>query len=220
MTQPPPVLIVCGLAREAALASGTSTVAAFGDAATLAARFAALGTPLAMVVSFGLCGGLDPGLRSGDVVLGTRVLAAGESVPTDAALTEALRRRLAEAGVRASRGSFAAADAPVLTAGAKRALREKTGAVAVDMESLAAARFARARGAPFAILRAVSDPAFRDLPPLVLAAVDGGGRVNVGAVMRGLARSPWALPGLIAAGVDSAAAFRALRRCRAGFRGL
>ncbi|RBP12195.1 hopanoid-associated phosphorylase [Roseiarcus fermentans] len=208
------VLIVCGLKREAALAAGPGAIVAFGNGATLQARFAALAdTPLRMVVSFGLCGGLDPSLRSGDVLLGSEVVARSESVATDEALTLALERRLAEAGVPATRGKFAAADAPVLTAGEKRALRETTGAAAVDMESLAAGRFARARGAPFAILRAVSDPADRDLPPLVLAALDADGEVDVGAVVRGLARSPAALPGLIAAAFDSGAAFRMLRRC-------
>ena len=92
--------------------------------------------------------------------------------------------------MRVVRGTFAAADAPVLTAEEKSALRHATGAVAVDMESLAAGRFAAARAAPFAILRAVSDPADRDLPRLVLAAVDADGGVNVGAVDRALVRSP------------------------------
>jgi len=166
-----------------------------------------------MVVSFGVCGGLDPTLRRGDIVLGTEVVSGGESVTTDAALTQALERRLNDGGERAIRGKVAAADAPVLTAEQKSALRNATGAVAVDMESLAAGRFAKARGAPFAILRAVSDPADRDLPPFVLAAVGPAGGVSVSAVIGQLIRSPGELRGLIAAAVDSAAAFRVLRRC-------
>jgi len=215
------ILVVCGLKREAALATGPATIMAFGNAATLQARFVALASrPLRAVVSFGLCGGLDPDLRPGDVVLGSGVVSRDESVPADDALTRALESRLAGAGVRAARRPMAAADAPVTTTAAKRALREKTGAAAVDMESLAAALFARARGAPFAIVRAVSDPAGRDLPPLVLAAVDAGGHVDVGAVIRGLARSPGDLPGLVATAFDSGAAFRALRRCGPIFQSL
>ena len=208
-----PVLIVSGLRREAALAAGPDTIAAFGDASTLRARFVALADrPLRAVVSFGICGGLDPQLRPGDAVLGTAVISQGESVAADEALTLALERLLVAGGERSVRGTIAAADAPVLTAGEKRALRQNTGAAAVDMESLAAGRYAEARGAPFAILRAVSDPAGRDLPPLVLAAVDPEGDVDVGAVIRGLVRSPAQLPELVAAAFDSAAAFRTLRR--------
>ena len=89
------ILIVSGLKREATLAAGPDTSAAFGNASTLQARFAALAdVPLRMVVSFGLCGGLDPKLRSGNVVLGSAVVARGECVATDEALTLALERRL------------------------------------------------------------------------------------------------------------------------------
>jgi hypothetical protein len=82
------------------------------------------------------------------------------------------------------------------------------------MESLIAARFATERGVPLAILRAVSDPADRSLPPLVLDAVGPDGRTKIGAVIGRLCRSPGQIAGLIAAARDSAAAFRALGRCR------
>lgn len=217
----PPILVVCGLKREADLVTGPATITAFGNAVTLQARFAALaGDPLRAVVSFGLCGGLDPDLRPGDVVLGSGVGSPDESIPADDGLTQALERRLGAAGLLVARRPMAAAAAPVLTAAAKRALRENTGAAAVDMESLAAARFARTHGAPLAIVRAVGDPAERNLPPLVLAALDAGGHVDVGAVIRGLARAPGDLPGLVAAAFDSGAAFRALRRCGRIFQSL
>ncbi len=210
----PPALIVSGLKREAAIVAGLNAISACGNGPTLRSRLDELADrPLRMVVSFGICGGLDPTLRRGDIVLGTEVVSGGESVPADADLTRALERRLNDGGERAIRGKVAAADAPVLTAVEKSALRNATGAVAVDMESLAAGRFAKARCAPFAILRAVSDPAVRDLPPLVLAVVDPAGGVNLGAVIGKLIRSPGELRGLLAAAVDSAAAFRVLRRC-------
>ena len=86
-------------------------------------------------------------------------------------------------------------------------------AASVDMESGIAARFAADR-APFAILRIVSDPADRDLPPLVMKAVRSDGSVDLGAVALGVITSPAQAPGLIAAARDSAVAFAALRRCR------
>ncbi len=107
-----------------------------------------------------------------------------------------------------------AADAPVLTAGAKSDLRRATEAAAVDMESFIAGQYALKQRIPFVILRAVSDPAERDLPPVVLKAVDPDGGINVRAVIRELIRSPGQLAGLGAAALDSRAAFRALSRCR------
>ena len=94
------------------------------------------------------------------------------SIRTDEAVTSSLKRRLIDAGARIVVERLAAANAPVLTVGAKAELHRATGAAAVDMESLTAGRFALERGMPFAILRAVADPADRDLPPLILQAVD------------------------------------------------
>jgi hypothetical protein len=88
------------------------------------------------------------------------------------------------------------------------------------MESLAAGRFALERRTPFAILRAVADPADRDLPPLVFQAVSSDGRIRTAAVLGGLIRSPGQLAGLVAAARDSRAAFGALRRCRGFLPGL
>ena len=88
------------------------------------------------------------------------------------------------------------------------------------MESLTAGRYALEREAPFAILRAVADPADRDLPPLVLKAVDSDGRINVAGLILELIRSPGQFPGLSAAARDSQAAFRALNRCRSLLPGL
>ena len=124
------------------------------------------------MVSWGLCGGLDPRLRPGDLILGAEVVANDGAVRTDETVTTSLARRLFDAGTAVAIERVAAADAPVLTAGAKAELRRATGAAAVDMESLTAGRFALEQRIPFATLRAVADPAERDLPPVVLKAVD------------------------------------------------
>jgi len=208
------MLIVCGLKREAAVFAGPGALSAYGAGPILQSKLDELADrPVSMVVSFGLCGGLDPALSRGDIVLGTEVVHGGESVVPDAALTLALKRRLVDAGERPYVGRIAGAASPVLTSAEKSELRNVTGAVAVDMESLAAGLFARARSVPFAVLRAVCDPAHRNLPPLTLVAVDPDGSLNLGAVIGDLVRRPSQLRALIAAATDSAAAIRALRRC-------
>ena len=123
------------------------------------------------MVSWGLCGGLDPRLRPGDLILGAEVVSGEGAVRTDEAVTSSLAQRLRGAGARVVVERLAASDAPVLTAAAKAELRRATEASAVDMESLIAGQYALEQRAPFAILRAVADPAERDLPPLVLKAV-------------------------------------------------
>ena len=166
------------------------------------------------MVSWGLCGGLDPRLRPGDLILAKEVVSAEGAVRTDEAITLSLaqrprRRRSARVVER-----LAASDAPVLTAAAKSELRSSTGAAAVDMESLIAGQYALEQRVPFAILRAVADPAERALPVLALKAVAADGGVNVQAVIGELIRSPSQFTGLQALAADSRAAFRALKRCR------
>ncbi len=207
-----PPLFVSGLRREAAIARGRDAVALCGDRATLRRRLAEIVDRPALVVSFGLCGGLDPALRSGDVVIGTAI--AGEDGFCDPAIAETLRSRLIEAGERAGVGALAVVDAPIVAIAEKARLRGATGAAAVDVESAIAAEFAAARGSPFAILRVVSDPADRDLPPLVLTATGPNGETRLGAVVGGLVADPRQIAGLIAAARDSAAAFATLSRCR------
>jgi len=215
------VLIVCGLKREAAILKGPGRTTLCGDASTLRLRLAeAASLRPSLVVSWGLCGGLDPRLRPGDLILGAEVVSDEGAVRTDEAVTSSLAQRLGAGGARAVVERLAASAAPVLTAAAKAALRRATEASAVDMESLIAGRYALERGAPFAILRAVADPAERDLPPLVLKAVQSDGGINAAAVIGELVRSPGQLAGLRALAADSTAAFQALKRCRSLLPGL
>jgi adenosylhomocysteine nucleosidase len=215
------VLIVCGLKREAAIMGGRGRTTLCGDAPTLRLRLAeaASFTP-SLVVSWGLCGGLDPGLRPGDLILGAEVVSGEGAVRTDEAMTSSLAQRLRSAGARVAVERLAASDAPVLSAAAKAELRRATGAACVDMESLIAGEFALKQQVPFAILRAVADPAERDLPTLVLRAVDSDGAVDTTAVVGALIRSPSQFAGLRALAADSRAAFQALKRCRSLLPGL
>jgi adenosylhomocysteine nucleosidase len=215
------VLIVCGLKREAAILAGPGRTTLCGDASTLRLRLAeAASLKPSLMVSWGLCGALDPRFRPGDLVLGAEVVSGGGAVRADEAVTSSLAQRLGGAGVRVVVERLAASDAPILTAAAKAELRRATGAVAVDMESLIAGQYALKQRIPFAILRAVADPAERDLPPLVLKAVDSDGGVDTVAIIGALIRSPSQFAGLRALATDSGAAFRALKRCRSLLPGL
>ena len=114
--------------------------------------------------------------------------------------------RLVAALPHASRANFAEGDAMVATPAAKAALRRQTGAAAVDMEShIAVAR----AGVPFAILRAVSDPADRALPRAARVGLKADGEADVGAVLRALIARPGELPALLRIAWEAERAFRA-----------
>ena len=212
------VLIVCGLKREAAVVKGPGRTTLCGDASTLRLRLAeAASLRPSLVVSWGLCGGLDPGLHPGDLILGVEIVSDEGAVRTDEAVTSSLAQRLGARGAHVVIERLAASAAPVLTAAAKAELRRTT---AVDMESLIAGRYALEQRVPFAILRAVADPAERNLPPLAVKAVQSDGGINALAVIGELIRSPGQLAGLRALAADSTAAFQALKRCRSLLPGL
>ena len=203
------VVAVTGLAKEARIAGGPGVraIAGGGDARRLAqaiereVRLGAQG-----VISFGIAGGLIDTIAAGDWLVSRVIVTADERFPCDDAWTRALVERLPGAVTV----DLAGCDAPVMEAAVKRALHRATRASAVDTESHIAARIAAEHRLPFAAFRVVTDPCDHALPPAAMVAIRPDGTVNVGAVMRSLARHPRQLPTLVRLACDSWAARQAL----------
>jgi adenosylhomocysteine nucleosidase len=102
-----------------------------------------------LVLSCGFAGALDPDLQSGAVLFD-----ADDAFP--------LADGLQTAGARRAR--FHCANRIVGTANQKRALRQQSGADAVEMESGVIRRICAEAGIPSATVRAISDTASEDLP--------------------------------------------------------
>ncbi len=202
--------IITGFGAEAALlpAGGPWRVAMAGGrpdrAYTLACTLLAQGATA--LISFGIAGGLAPHLAPGSLVVADAVWAKGEVVPTTPALTETLAARLPAA----QRGRVACTDGVVATPAEKHALWGTSTALAVDLESWGMARAAVEFGMPFAIIRAVADPATRALPAAAAEGLDEQGRVRLGFVLWSLAKRPSQLPGLVRVGLDAKTALKAL----------
>lgn len=214
--EPPRFLIITGLLSERACAEGEGLVPVCSGADTEGLRAAlerTQGFALAGVVSFGIAGGLDPMLRPGDVVIGRAVVAENKRYETSPELSAILTEGLAAAGGRIVSGVIVGVEAPVLDPREKAALRARTGAVAVDMETHIAAEFAERRRLPLAVVRVVNDPAARALPPLAQTAVTPDGGVDLKAVFRDLAREPSQIGDLILAGLDFRKSSATLGRC-------
>ena len=198
--------IVVGLAAEARIARRLGIVeiggGGEGGATEAAARLVARGATA--LVSFGLCGGLDPKLVAGDLVVPDSVMSGEAKWDTDAAL----RARL---GPGAS-GALYGGGELLTRAAQKRNLHRTVGAVAVDLESAAVAR----AGLPFAVLRAVCDPAGRSLPHVAEIAIDGRGRIGALRVFIAVLKRPHQLASLLGLARDAGRARRALmQRVRA-----
>lgn len=163
------------------------------------------------VVSFGIAGGLAPGLCAGTPLVARAIVAEdGQTYESDRVWAHRLAAALGGAPIV----DIAGVDAPVADPVHKRALHVATGAVAVDTKSHIAARLAAAYNLPFAAFRVVADPAERHLPHAALVGVNPNGKVAVGAVMRSLLRQPRQVPHLIRTAIDTRAAFVSLLRGR------
>lgn len=211
-----PVIAVCGLAFEAAIAAGRRVVPLAGPGpARIAAQLDALLSgpeqDWAGVMSFGCAAGLDPALAPGTCVLAAGVYTPAWRLAADADWLDVLRERLPQARA----GWLAGVDAPLVAPADKARLRQASGAVVADMESHAAALAARRHGLPFAACRVVLDPAWRSVPPSALAGVQDDGRTAWLALLRSLAGEPRQLGAMRALARDAWRARRTLRRVRA-----
>jgi hopanoid-associated phosphorylase len=204
----PRIALVVGLKQEARAAAVPLTIVGGGSSLQTYNLLKHAG-PIDAVMSFGIAGGIAPGRAAGDVILADRIL-SGEIFKTDQRWLTTLARKMPHAHV----GAIAGVDEMIGCRHRKAYLHAKTGALAVDMESHGAARYARERGIPFVALRAVADPHHRALPHSALVGMNPDGSANVPAVLRRLARRPGDLPGLIQTAREASAAMRSLLRCR------
>ncbi len=189
-------LVACSGADSARAAAGARRLIADGAEALL---------------SFGLAGGLDPRLNPGDLIVADMAIdRRREAYDTDLAWRVALFQALEAA--RPTGGAVLGSETLVASTEAKTKLRDATGAVAVDMESFAVASVADEAGVPFAILRAVADPVWRDVPRAARAGIADDGGVRVGAVLGGLIMAPWQLVSLIAIAIEARQGLAALGR--------
>jgi adenosylhomocysteine nucleosidase len=203
MTEP---ALLVGFAAEARVArlSGWRVVIGGGttDGAARVARHL-IASGATGIVSFGLAGGLDPDLPAGTLIVAEAVSAEGQIWRTDPALSARLGGITGHLCLGMNRA--------VSSIEEKRYLSRETGASSVDMETGAVAAVASAAGVPFAVVRAICDPADRALPPAALVALTATGRVAASRLAMSILGKPGQIAELLGLARDAAIARRALR---------
>jgi adenosylhomocysteine nucleosidase len=201
----PVIGFVTGLTAEAALLEKTGFLVAAGGGWPEGAYRAAerlIGQGAEALISFGLAGGLAPDAAPGALLVPQAVAEGAENYPCDPALIAFLG---GSTGEKILAGTDIAA-----TVAQKTALYNATRIGAVDLESGAVARAARAHGLPFAVLRAIADPATRTLPPAALVPLKPSGAIDLPRILRSVLANPAQIPALIGLARDAGKARAAL----------
>jgi nucleoside phosphorylase len=133
-----------------------------------------------LVVSAGICGGLLPYLGCGDIVIAERVFFLPEEarsivisgmdipvlqyrdIPESRIAFDILTRELGPLALTVKRGPTVTTEQPLIGAGEKRRVGERTGATSVDMEDYYRLEAAERLGVPLISIRAVYDLASDD----------------------------------------------------------
>ena len=154
-----------------------------GAARAAAAACRAIDGGAALLVSWGLAGGLAASVAPGTVVAPRRVLAEGKA---PLAVDAAWHSLLAECarGLATDSGDLLSVAQPLESPAMKRAAAKAANAVAVDMESAGIAAVAARARVPFVALRVVVDGLDDALPPGAESWIDEQGRTRASAVLR------------------------------------
>ena len=173
---------------------------------------------------FGVSGGLNPELGVGDLVFADAVF-----VEEDAGVSLVWERGGRDSDVAfnfqaaksltISWGPIITVQKPVFNTAGKRALFDRTGAVAVDMETAAVVCAASRSGLPFFAVRTICDSADVTIPESIYQCVDPQGRPRFSHLFRLIIRNPLLISYLLRMKRDFTAALAVapqVRRCLTG----
>jgi len=207
------VLAVTGLRAEARIAEraeGVQAVSGGGDAARLEHLIIeAIEDGAEALISFGIAAGLAWNMNAGTCAIGRNVVHDGTSYAADPVWGDRIKSMIGVAELV----TIAGVDQPLRSQVEKKALHAETGAAAGDMESHVVARLAAKHELPFAVLRAIADPANREIPQAALDGMGSNGRINIGGVLMSLAKEPSSLRSLVRLAADTRLAMGTLFRC-------
>lgn len=174
-----------------------------GASNATAASHLLLSSGATRLISWGCAGALAQDINSGDLVLANKLW----SVDGNAKVTDSIsitwhnntHRHLSK-HVTLHSGLLAESADIVSSSFAKQELHQKTGALAVDMESIAVAKIALQNNCPYLVIRSIVDPVNLDLPIAICQSLNAEGDVVMRKLLLFILLNPKEIPALIKLG--------------------
>ncbi len=166
------------------------------------------------LISWGCAGALEAGLQPGHLVVPERIVSADDEVfVPDPSWHQAFLETIPPS-LKHHTGTLLESLTVIKTADEKGRLQRATGALAIDMESAAIARLAKAEHLPFLVIRSIADHASMTFPEAINRSLNPRGDVNIGPLLGELLRRPQDLKGLIQLGRSFSLAMTTLKRVK------
>lgn len=163
------------------------------------------------LISWGCAAALDEYLKPGDLVLADRLTdAEGARIDSDPDW-HSHTTNLLSPQLKVHIGTLTGSNRIVATGKDKQQLHRQTGAIALDMESIAIAKVAGQHNLPFLAIRTIADPANMDLPKAISHALNDQGDIVLAKLLLFIALHPAEIPGLIKLGLHFNAAKNTLK---------
>jgi adenosylhomocysteine nucleosidase len=155
------------------------------------------------LISWGCAAALSAALKPGDLVLADKLVdAEGGTAAKFCVCTDwhSHTKSMLAPFITVHTGGLAESKSIVSSSKDKTQRQAMTGAVALDMESIAIAKVAKQHGHPFLAIRVIADPVDMSLPRAISYALNDQGDMVLGKLLLFLALHPAELPNLIKLG--------------------
>ena len=164
------------------------------------------------LISWGCAGALAPHLKAGDLLIPSSILTQdNQRLSSQSVWSQQLISEL-EQGIQCYNNELLESASIISLADEKAEQYQKTGALAVDMESAAVARVALKANIPFVALRSIADVADQDLPKAINYAMTAKGVISLPKILFYLCTHPAELIGLIKLGINFNRASKTLKK--------
>jgi len=166
------------------------------------------------LISWGCAAALSATLKPGDLTLADKLIDTEGGRDAKFCVStnwHSYTKNLLATSIVVHTGCLAESKSVVSSSKDKKQLHSITGAIALDMESIAIAKVARQYALPFLAIRAIADPVNMDLPLAINHSLNDRGEIMLGKLLFFLFLHPAELPGLIKLGLHFNAAKKTLK---------